>query len=235
LAVALVLITSSYESHFPKHVVLRDHTATVMAVGVDHPGNLLVNGRSMTGLAVVTKMMAHLPLAFLDQRPQSGLVICFGMGTTFRSMHSWNIDTTAVELVPAVPRLFGYFHPDAPQILSSPLAHAEIDDGRRFLERTQQFDVIAIDLLSMNPPDPASSTPRSSIPRSSLRLKRQILQRGCAGDKQVHMPRRPALRNLWRTSVPSSINGYSAHRRQRPLPQRARELARQMPPSAART
>ena len=241
LAVALVLITSSYESHFPKHVVLRDHTATVMAVGVDHPGNLLVNGRSMTGLAVVTKMMAHLPLAFLDHRPQSGLVICFGMGTTFRSMHSWNIDTTAVELVPAVPRLFGYFHPDAPQILSSPLAHVEIDDGRRFLERTQQqFDVIAID-----PPPPIESAGSSLLYSKEfystikLRLKPAgILQQWLpAGDKQVHAAIVRALRESFaNVRAFQGINGYGAHflASDTPLPQRTpAELARQMPPSAA--
>jgi spermidine synthase len=89
VAVGLVLVTSSYETQFPKHLVLRDHTATVIAVSEGDGRDLLVNGRGMTGLAVVTKMMAHLPIAFLDHPPQRGLVICFGMGTTFRSMHSW--------------------------------------------------------------------------------------------------------------------------------------------------
>ncbi len=66
---------------------------------------LLVNGYGMTWLTPITKMMAHLPLAFLDRSPQDALVICFGMGTTFRSLHSWGIPVTAVELVPSVPRL----------------------------------------------------------------------------------------------------------------------------------
>ena len=51
-------------------------------------------------------MMAHLPAALLDRRPRNALVICFGMGTSFRSLRSWGIPTTAVELVPGVPRLF---------------------------------------------------------------------------------------------------------------------------------
>ena len=46
---------------------------------------LLVNGYGMTSLTPITKMMAHLPLAFLDRPPQDALDICFGMGTTFRS------------------------------------------------------------------------------------------------------------------------------------------------------
>jgi spermidine synthase len=241
LAVALVLITGSYESHFPKHVVLRDHTATVMAVGEEHQRDLLVNGRGMTGLAVVTKMMAHLPLAFLDHRPQSGLVVCFGMGTTFRSMHSWNIDTTAVELVPAVPRLFGYFHPDAPQILSSPLAHVEIDDGRRFLERTeQQFDVITID-----PPPPIESAGSSLLYSKEFystikqRLKPGgILQQWLpSGDKEVHAAiARALLESFPNVRAFEGINGYGAHflASDRPLLQRKpEELARQLPPTAA--
>ena len=46
-------------------------------------------------------------------------VACFGMGTTYRSLMSWNVSTTAVELVPSVPHLFGYFHPDEPKLLKS--------------------------------------------------------------------------------------------------------------------
>ena len=40
------------------------------------------------------------------------LIICFGMGTTFRSALSWGIPVTVVELVPKVPKLFPYYHPD---------------------------------------------------------------------------------------------------------------------------
>jgi spermidine synthase len=112
----------------------------------------------MTKLTPITKLMAHLPLAFRDKPASNALVICFGMGTTFRSMLSWGIDATAVELVPSVPKLFGYFHPDGPELLQSPKAHIVIDDGRRFLERSsEQFDVIAAD------PPPPIGAPASSL------------------------------------------------------------------------
>jgi spermidine synthase len=63
--------------------------------------------------------------------------------TTFRSLLSWNIDTTAVELVPSVPALFAQFHHNAVQLLASPRAHVVIDDGRRFLDRsTDLYEVI---------------------------------------------------------------------------------------------
>ena len=60
------------------------------------------------------------------------------MGTCFRSLLSWDIDSTAVELVPSVPRLFGFFHPDGPRKARSRQRHIVIDDGRRFLERTRR-------------------------------------------------------------------------------------------------
>src|SRR5262249_17305057 len=121
-----------------------------------------VNGLGMTAMTPITKYMAHLPLAFLDRPAQRGLVICFGMGTTFRSMLSWGIDSTAVDLVPSVPKLFGFYHPDGPELLRLPIAHVFADDGRRFLERSsQQYDVITID------PPPPISTPTTGLLYSS--------------------------------------------------------------------
>src|SRR5208282_4147754 len=87
------------------------------------------------------------------------LVICFGMGTTYRSALSWNIDTTAVELVPSVPKMFGFYHADAERILRDPHGHIVIDDGRRFLKRTREkFDVIVID-----PPPPVEAAGSSLL------------------------------------------------------------------------
>jgi len=159
VALALLLTARDYESRFPKRKVLRDHTATIIATGQGMQKQLYVNGVGITGLGAVTKMMAHLPLAFLDHPPRNGLVVCFGMGTSYRSLLSWNIPATAVELVPSVPRLFGYFHADGPDLLRSPLSHVVIDDGRRYLERTQQrYDAITID-----PPPPVEAAGSSLL------------------------------------------------------------------------
>jgi hypothetical protein len=139
------VFTRSFESRFPHRVVRRDETATVVATGTGWNRLLLVNGFSMTILTPVSKVMAHLPLAF-HPRPQEGLVLCFGMGTTFRSMRRWGIPTTVVELVPSVPTLAGYYHPDAEALQHAPGAHVVIDDARRYLERTaRRYDVITID------------------------------------------------------------------------------------------
>ena len=159
LAGVLIVFGKGYDERYPQRQVLRDATATVIATGSGMEKQLLVNGYGITTLSPVTKVMAHLPLAFLDRPPQHALDICFGMGTTFRSLLSWKIDTTAVELVPSVPKLFGYFHSNGPALLQSPLAHVVIDDGRRYLERTtQQYDLITID-----PPPPVEAAGSSML------------------------------------------------------------------------
>jgi predicted membrane-bound spermidine synthase len=95
----------------------------------------------------------------MDGHAASGLVICFGMGTTFRAMHSWGIDTTAVDLSGAVINSFGFFFADAPGILSDPKDHIVVDDGRRYLLRSnRKFDVITLD-----PPPPIEAAASSLL------------------------------------------------------------------------
>lgn len=131
----------------------RDHVATVISTGEGLNKKLLVNGIGMTTLTPITKFMAHLPLAIRDRKPSSALVICFGMGATFRSAVSWGIDTTSIELVPSVRDAFGFYFADADKILKKTNAKIVVDDGRRFLKRTsEKFDIITID-----PPPPITS------------------------------------------------------------------------------
>lgn len=155
--------------------VRRDYAATVIASGSGFDRALLVNGTGMTTLNPITKYIAHLPLAYMDRPPRNGLVICFGMGTSFRSMLSWGISTTAVDLIPSVPKLFPYFHSDAEQVMRSPNARVVIDDGRRFLDGSNQiFDVIVVD-----PPPPVPA------PGSSLLYSREfyeVVKRHLASD-----------------------------------------------------
>jgi spermidine synthase len=159
LALLIIFFSKGYEDQFPQHVVLRDNTATVIATGEGMDKKLFVNGVGITSLTPITKMMAHLPLTFLDHAPKSTLTICFGMGTTYRSLLSWGIPSTAVELAPSVARVFWYFHPDGPELLRSPLSHLVIDDGRRYLERTPaRYDVITID-----PPPPVEAAGSSML------------------------------------------------------------------------
>jgi predicted membrane-bound spermidine synthase len=145
-ALIVTLTRGSEWTYGERAVVRRDETATVVATGKARSRGLLVNGIGMTHMTPVTKMMAHLPMAFRKTPPRRTLVVCFGMGTSFRSAFSWGGDTVSVELIRSVPGLFGFFHADGDEILRSPRARVVVDDGRRFLERsTETFDVIVID------------------------------------------------------------------------------------------
>ncbi len=138
---------------FSDEFVVFDHveeaSATTTVGGI--PENplarmLLVNGHGMTVLLTGNKLMANLPL-WLVEKPKDALVICMGMGTTFRtaSLHP-EIDVTVVELVPAVAKMMHYFHNNATEVLARPNAHVVVDDGRNYLlMHPKKFDVITID------------------------------------------------------------------------------------------
>ena len=154
-------IFESLKALAPDARIARDFEATTVAIA-NHPrikDQLLVNGYGMTTKTPITKVMAHFPLAALDHPPERALVICFGMGTTFRSAMSWGIKVDAVDLVPGVPKMFDRFHADAARILADPRGRIIIDDGRRFLRRgTDLYDVITLD-----PPPPIESAASSLL------------------------------------------------------------------------
>jgi spermidine synthase len=202
---------------------------------------LYVNGVGMTVLTPITKVMASMPLALLDHPPHNALVICFGMGTTHRSVLSWGIDSTAVELVPSVPSLFWYYHADAPLILQSPQSHIVVDDGRRFLERTTgQYDLIVID-----PPPPIAAAGSSllysvefySAAKKHLRDDGILAQWYPGGDHATTSSIARALKQSFpyvRAFV--SFEGWGVHyfASRHLIPDRsAAELAQRTPPNAA--
>jgi spermidine synthase len=240
-SLALVVRTRTYVQEVAGSVVRRDSTATVIAGGQGMNKSLFVNGISMTILTPITKMMSAMPLAFLSHPPQKALVICFGMGTTHRSMLSWGIDSTVVDLVPSVPKLFWYYHADAPQLLRSPHSHVVVDDGRRFLERTtDQYDVIVID-----PPPPIGAAGSSMLysrefySAAKKRLRSDgILQQWFPGGDSADAA---SVARALRDSFPyvrafKSISDWGVHylASRQPIPDlSAAELARRMPPQAA--
>jgi len=241
--ILLFSVSHDYETIFPVRVVRRDYTATVIATGKGFGRALLVNGVGMTSLTPITKYMVHLPLAFMSRPPQNGLVICFGMGTSFRSMLSWGIPTTSVDLVPSVPALFGYFHADAPKLVSSPLARIVIDDGRRFLDgTTQTYDVIVVD--APPPPEAAGSSLLYSrefyeVIRKHLRREGilQVWYPDTTGDKATTVSVTKALTQSFPyVRAFSSYNGFGIHflASMEPIPITSSSvLAARMPPAAA--
>jgi spermidine synthase len=240
LAGLLIFSFKGYDESYPQREVLRDSTATVIATGDGMDRELLVNGYGMTSLTPITKMMAHLPLAFLDH-PQDALDICFGMGTTFRSLLSWKMHATAVELVPSVPQMFSYFHSDGAELLRSPLAQVVIDDGRRYLERTtQQYDLITID-----PPPPVEAAGSSLLyseefyaaARKRLRPGGILAQWLPEGDDEDLAAVARALHNSFPyVRVFGSVEGWGFHflASEQPFPRlTAEDLQRKIPADAA--
>ena len=242
---AILFITKDFETSFAQREVLRDSTATVIATGTGMNKRLLINGVGITAMVPIPKMMAHLTLASLQQPPRDALVICFGMGTTFRSAMSWGIPATAVELVPSVPKLFTYYHPDGARILASPLAHVVVDDGRRYLERTrEEYDAIIID-----PPPPVQAAGSSllysqdfyAVARKRLRpggILQQFLPDGvnAANDDQLKASMTRALKESFpyvRIFQWNGRQGWHFLASDQPIPLRnAAALVSRMPASA---
>jgi spermidine synthase len=241
-SVLLVTLTRNFETLFPEASVRRDYTATSIAAGRGMERELLINGIGITNLTPITKMMAHLPMASLPAPPRSVLVLCFGMGTSFRSALSWDVPVTVVELVPSVPSLFGYFHADAAELLRSPHARVVVDDARRFLERTREsFDVIVID-----PPPPVAaagssllySTEFYQVARRRLRPGGILQQWLPEGDAAVKSAFAQSLRRSFPdVRVFRSIEGWGYHFLAANSPMSrlpAATLAARLPPAAAR-
>jgi len=203
--------------------------------------DLLVNGIGMTRLTSVAKVMVHLPLAHLSQPPRHVLVVCFGMGTSFRSAVSWGVPTTVVDLIPSVPALFPYFHPDAQRVLSAPGARVVVDDGRRFLERSlERFDVVTID-----PPPPVEAAGSSLLYSREFYavIERRLAPGGIVAqwipgaDPEILASVAKALQHSF-TYVRAfhSIHGWGYHflASMEPIPLRdAASLASRLPPEAA--
>jgi predicted membrane-bound spermidine synthase len=238
------LLSRSYEEGAyldgPREVH-RDHVATAIAHGQGKGMGLLVNGVGITHITPITKIMAHLPLA-LHGHAQSGLVICFGMGTTFRAMHSWGIETTAVDLTGAVVDSFGFFFADAAKTVADRRAHIVVDDGRRYLLRTtDKYDVIAID-----PPPPVEAAGSRLLYSSQFytvvkqHLKPDgILQQWLPGGEAtvVAAVTRSLTSEFPYVAAFRSIEGWGTHflASMTPIPSlSAAEFAARMPPTAQR-
>jgi spermidine synthase len=108
---------------------------------------LFTNGVLMTHWGIETLWMAHLPLAMVEE-PRDVLVLCLGMGNTYRAAALHPVRVTAVELSPKVVEAFHLMHAGA--IDPAGDDRIEVGDARNaVLVSDRQFDVITID-----PPPP---------------------------------------------------------------------------------
>jgi len=196
--------------------IRRDYVATVVSSGEGMEKRLFINGISITNLTPITKIMAHMPLAFHKNQAQNALVICFGMGTTYRSLMSWDIQVKGVELIPSVKEAFTYYFDDALKIMENPKGEIIIDDGRRYLKRnTAKYDIITID-----PPPPVESSGSSLLYSNEFyslvkaRLKEGgLLQQWYPGgeDKILEAITRSLVMSFPYVKVFKSVEGWGCH------------------------
>ena len=135
-----------------------DEIASVQAGGEPNALRLLVGGTGMTRLTVDAKVMTYLPLI---TRPEAKrlLVICFGMGSSYRAGLIAGLETDGVELVPSVIDMFPHFYPDAKEVLADTRGHVITTDGRNYVELTDRtYDIIVVD-----PPPPIESSGTSVL------------------------------------------------------------------------
>jgi spermidine synthase len=128
----------------------------------------------MTAKVFATKAMAHIPI-IVHGRAEDTLVVCFGMGTTYRSAlaHGGRVDV--VELVPGVVDAFEDFYADAAAVRRDPRGRVFVGDGRNFLLLTnKRYDVITVD-----PPPPIDAAGVTHLySREFLELMRDHLKPG---------------------------------------------------------
>jgi spermidine synthase len=145
----------NFNTTYPLNVVayhepgLQGVTSAIRERGEPLAYILIVNGKGMTTKITDTKMMAHLPM-LLHPGPENTLVICFGMGTTYRSAISYGGRVTAVELVEEVFEAFDFFYHDSGRVRAYPGGRMVVNDGRNYLKLSgEKYDVITVD-----PPPP---------------------------------------------------------------------------------
>jgi spermidine synthase len=130
-----------------------DEIASVQSGQIRSTPELWVQGTSMTLQTIDAKLMPILPLIARPEA-QDALVVAFGMGSSFRSALIAGLRTDAVELVPSVPEMFGFYYGDAAEVLADPDGRLIVADGRNHLELTdKRFDIIVTD-----PPPPIESS-----------------------------------------------------------------------------
>ncbi|MCP4871940.1 MAG: hypothetical protein GY898_24815 [Proteobacteria bacterium] len=132
----------------PGRVYFHHEETAAALTGYKAPDNreiLLINGIITSGKGMPGALMAHVPLLLRDA-PERALVVCFGVGTTFRAAveHVGNVD--AVELVAGVVGSFPIWEPEAADFPQRDDVRIFINDGRNYMLLAEdKYDLIVVD------------------------------------------------------------------------------------------
>lgn len=132
-------------------IIKEDEASTVVGIqgNLGYQSHLYVDGVGMTGKVPVTHFMAYFPVA-LHPDPKSMLIICLGMGSTYRSALLQGLETDVIELSPSVAEMFPLFYKDAAKIQSEGKGRIIVNDGRNYVNLTDK----KYDLITLDPPPP---------------------------------------------------------------------------------
>jgi spermidine synthase len=174
---------------------LQGVTSVIRRQGDTKGSLLLVNGIGMTVKVTDTKMMAHLPM-LLHPDPENTLVICFGMGTTYRSAVSHGRRVTVVELVDEVYDAFDYFYEDAGRVRAYSAGSMITNDGRNFLKLTEEY----YDVITVDPPPPIDASGVNHLySKEFIELARSRLKEGGIMAHWIPFPNRGGGVDDWTT------------------------------------
>ncbi|MBI3268493.1 MAG: fused MFS/spermidine synthase [Planctomycetes bacterium] len=137
------------QGRLPKGAELAFHhegaSSTVTVVREGEQRFLYINGIVVNAKGALGRLMAHLPLLYVPA-PRRALVICQGVGNTFRAAVDDGVEVDLVELEADVVANFATFWQDAEAYQRHPKVRVVVDDGRHFLlVSSGTYDMIVVD------------------------------------------------------------------------------------------
>lgn len=123
-----------------------DATVTVAQRGDSaHARQLFINGSFISSISGENFLIGHLPM-MMHPHPQDVLVMCLGIGTSYKSTLLYPVRADAVEISNNVVEAFLATDPQASDVIANPRGRIVVEDGRAFLLTTdRRYDVITID------------------------------------------------------------------------------------------
>lgn len=139
---------------------------------------LWINGDPIAGVfreaLQLERLLAHIPL-LLSEDPKTGLVICFGTGSTAGAALTHGLSSvTAVDISKEVFHAAPYFSHGNQDVMKNPRLKTVEEDGRNYLLTTQR----KFDFITAEPPPPSNAGVVSLYTMEFYDLVRERLEGG---------------------------------------------------------